>query len=323
MPICMTPAWGTRRGRASRTCFFSRAWRLGADRWHLAAALCALAAAGCGRLPGLGGEPTAQLILGTVAAAGDALPPPGALLRLDLLDVTTPRGAFRVAAQDYVADHRMPIPFAMRFDPRRVDAGRAYALRARVYVDGDLRFTADETPLVLSGGRFERAVVVVEEMTDQVDHLRRRLDRLAMTYGELALEGEDARFNAFWELGELRWIREFVDRGAQGSRVGEYAFVAGSLARYQEQSLTAQTARGPRAGHDRIAVRIDFDPSGQVVDTWQDVNGVAVEFEDERSGRALRRAALLRGAATAAGSASAAPSGKDEDASRARWGRGT
>jgi uncharacterized lipoprotein YbaY/heat shock protein HslJ len=50
-----------------------------------------------------------------------------------------------------------PFRFSIRYDPRRIEAGHTYSVRARITAGDNLLFTTDQAHLVLTGGRGNQA----------------------------------------------------------------------------------------------------------------------------------------------------------------------
>ena len=80
--------------------------------------------------------------------------PPGAVLRVSLLDVSRADTAADVLAGLEVADPgNVPIEFELTYDPVLIDDRGTYAVRATIDVDGTLWWTSTEAHLVLTDGR--------------------------------------------------------------------------------------------------------------------------------------------------------------------------
>jgi putative lipoprotein len=88
--------------------------------------------------------------------------PPGAVLEVELRDVSRADapadllGSARVAATGQV-----PIRFALRFDPARIDPRAAYAVAARLTFGGRLRFRSDAVHPVLTRGAGTHADILL------------------------------------------------------------------------------------------------------------------------------------------------------------------
>ena len=77
--------------------------------------------------------------------------PPGAVLRVSLLDVSRADAAADVIASLEVADPgNVPIDFELTYDPALIDDRGTYAVRATIDVDGTLWWTSIEAHLVLT-----------------------------------------------------------------------------------------------------------------------------------------------------------------------------
>jgi len=72
-------------------------------------------------------------LTGTVSYRERMALPPGAVVRVTLLDVSALDMPARVIAkQELHPDHEAPIPFTLRYDPKEIEPGRRYGLRAEI-----------------------------------------------------------------------------------------------------------------------------------------------------------------------------------------------
>jgi putative lipoprotein len=87
--------------------------------------------------------------------------PPDALLEVRLVDVSRADAPARGLAVTRVKTrHRMPVPYRLRFDEARIEPGHAYALQARITVEGKLWFITTTRHAVLAGGPDETDIKV-------------------------------------------------------------------------------------------------------------------------------------------------------------------
>jgi putative lipoprotein len=78
--------------------------------------------------------------------------PPNAVFEALLQDVTiADASAMEIARTAIPRPSGPPIRFSIAFDPARIDARRIYSVRARIVVDGRLKFTSDTAYPVLTG----------------------------------------------------------------------------------------------------------------------------------------------------------------------------
>lgn len=89
---------------------------------------------------------------GTVSFRERMALPPGAIVEVKLLDVSLADAPARTIAETRVSGRRIPAPWTLRFDDRRIDPRHSYALQARI-IDGDrLLFITAERHSVFTGG---------------------------------------------------------------------------------------------------------------------------------------------------------------------------
>ena len=78
--------------------------------------------------------------------------PSNAVFEATLLDVSLADAPATVLGRTVASDPPSPpIRFAIPYDPRDIDVGRSYSVRATISVDGQLRFTSDRVYPVLTG----------------------------------------------------------------------------------------------------------------------------------------------------------------------------
>jgi len=79
--------------------------------------------------------------------------PPGAVLEVELRDTSRADAPARVLGSTRIeTTGQVPIPFALRFDPARIDPRGSYTVAARLSVDGQLRFRSVAAYTVLTRG---------------------------------------------------------------------------------------------------------------------------------------------------------------------------
>lgn len=93
-----------------------------------------------------------RVLRGTVAYRERMALPPGAIVEVKLLDVSLADAPSRTIAETRVSGRRIPAPWTLRYDSRRIEPRRSYALQARI-LDGDqLLFITTERHSVFTGG---------------------------------------------------------------------------------------------------------------------------------------------------------------------------
>ena len=100
-------------------------------------------------------------LTGEITFAGDAAIPPGAVAEAQLRDVSLQDVAsVLIASQTVDGPERFPVPFAIRYDPARIDERRAYGMQVSITVGGELAYLNDTAFDVLTGGYPSRDVAV-------------------------------------------------------------------------------------------------------------------------------------------------------------------
>lgn len=91
--------------------------------------------------------------------------PPGAKVTVRLQDVSRADAPAEVLAEQVIVPTtQVPIPFALRYDPARIDARHRYSVSARIEVDGKLWFVSDTHNGVLTQGAPAEVEVVVQRV---------------------------------------------------------------------------------------------------------------------------------------------------------------
>jgi copper homeostasis protein (lipoprotein) len=78
--------------------------------------------------------------------------PPGAVFEAAIEDVSRADAPSTVIGTTVIDNPMPPIRFTISFDPAEIAPERSYAIRARILVDGQLRFTSDHVHRVLTRG---------------------------------------------------------------------------------------------------------------------------------------------------------------------------
>ncbi len=112
---------------------------------------------------GTGDAPQEARVTGTVTYLQRIALPPGAVIEVRLLDVSRVGATATTIAEQIInpAGRQVPIPFELRYDPRRIEERRRYTIQARILVGGRLRFINTEAYPVITGGHPDTADVIV------------------------------------------------------------------------------------------------------------------------------------------------------------------
>lgn len=108
---------------------------------------------GCGTTSTLDWENNATKTIDGTLAYRERMPlPPHAVVSVALEDVSRMDGAAVVLRKKTFNSEgkQVPLPFQLTYDPSKINPKHQYALRARIEVDGKLRFTNDSRVAVIT-----------------------------------------------------------------------------------------------------------------------------------------------------------------------------
>ncbi|MBR0682792.1 META domain-containing protein [Roseomonas eburnea] len=146
-------------------------------------------------------------ITGTVTYRERMALPPGAVLEVDLLDISrADAAAERIAAMRIEATAQPPIPFTLTFDASRIDERKTYAVAARLLVGGRVLFRNDVAHPVLTRGAGTHAEIL--------------LRRVATPAGQAALIGPNWIAEDIGGRGVVDRLRTEITFGAEGRAFG-------------------------------------------------------------------------------------------------------
>ncbi|MDQ3687265.1 MAG: YbaY family lipoprotein [Acidobacteriota bacterium] len=102
-------------------------------------------------------------VTGTVTYRQRVALTPGAVVEVKLLDVSRADAPSVTIAEQIIkpAGRQVPIEFELRYDPRRIEQNRRYAVRARILEGVKLQFTSTQVYPVITGGNPNTVEVIV------------------------------------------------------------------------------------------------------------------------------------------------------------------
>jgi uncharacterized lipoprotein YbaY len=108
-----------------------------------------------GTVPTTAYTPLIETITGTVTMTQPIALPPGAVIEVDLADVSSGAATAQIVASQTItsAGQPAPIPFAIAYDPAQIVLDHTYALQAKVYVNGQLKWTNPQMYPVLTNNQ--------------------------------------------------------------------------------------------------------------------------------------------------------------------------
>jgi uncharacterized lipoprotein YbaY len=109
-------------------------------------------------------EQPAGEVTGTVTYRQRMALPPNAQIEVSLEDVSQADAAAKLVAEQKMTlgERQVPVPFALKFDPAKIDPTHSYGVRAKIVVDGEVRFASDQAYPVLTMGHPSSVEVLVE-----------------------------------------------------------------------------------------------------------------------------------------------------------------
>ncbi len=94
-------------------------------------------------------------VTGTVSYLQRMALPPNAVIHVKLSDVSQFEGAEKVIAEQNLnlGQRQVPVPFALKFDPAKIDPKHTYSVSAKITVDGQVWFATGQNYPVLTEGQ--------------------------------------------------------------------------------------------------------------------------------------------------------------------------
>jgi putative lipoprotein len=133
--------------------------------WTVAAvAFCTILAA-CHTAAGTAPGRDSNRVTGSVTYRERIALPPHAVVHVEISDVSRlDAPAVVLSERDITGAGQVPIPFELPYDAAAIDPRRAYAVRARINVDGRLIFTTEAAVPVITRGHPERIEIVLRHL---------------------------------------------------------------------------------------------------------------------------------------------------------------
>jgi hypothetical protein len=184
--------------------------------------------------------------------------PPDAVVEVTLSDVSVQDAAASIIAQATVvaAGREVPLPFELRYDPKKIHPTGWYAMRAAIRREGRLIFTSDTVYRVITHGnptQVDLHLVRVGDGADsrsggaaRVEAIRADLASYRAVQGTGAAGDDGAAWIAYFDGAALRRIDETSGQGHDGTAENEYYFESGKLVAYVSRETRAVTDPGRR-----------------------------------------------------------------------------
>jgi len=103
-------------------------------------------------------------VSGTVTYLVRMALPPQAVVEVQLQDVSLADAPTRVIAEEKftLGNKQVPLPFALKYDPGKIDAKHSYRLRAQISTAGELKFATDQVYKVITQGNPSKVDLILK-----------------------------------------------------------------------------------------------------------------------------------------------------------------
>jgi len=238
-------------------------------------------------------------VSGTISLRGDKQPSADATLVLNLMDVSsTAVGSAPLASKTSPAGS-FPQSFKLTFNPAEVKPNDLYVIQATL-TDGDRKYVMPIQAPVLAKGSNNDAVAIelVAEQTPGEEVLARFTSVQKQIGGMKVSQGTklEADFSRGWQLfrqaGEVKFIRELVDRGDKGYTSTDYAFKDGKV-----WAIVQETKANSGAKPSAID-RAGWNDDGHLVLKQHEVGGDVQSLDEAAANKLKGEAKTILGLAT-------------------------
>jgi putative lipoprotein len=114
-------------------------------------------------LSAVGAPALAASVTGSVTYRERMALPPGYVLRVELRDISRQDAASEeIASVEMRPRRQVPIRYALRYDPGRIDPAYMYSVSARILIDGRLAFISTRINSVLTRGASSKADILLQ-----------------------------------------------------------------------------------------------------------------------------------------------------------------
>lgn len=238
-------------------------------------------------------------VSGTISLRGTMQPSADATLVLNLVDVSSSAVGSAPLASKTSPAGSFPQSFKLTFNPAEVKQGDLYVIQA-VLTDGERKYTMPiQAPVLAKGSKNDGVVIeLVAEQTPGEELLAKFTDERAQIGGMKVSQGTklEADFSRGWQLfreaGEVKFIRELVDRGDKGYTSTDYAYKDGKVWAIVQETKSSSTAK-PSA-----IDRAGWADDGKLVLKQHEVGGDVQPLDEAVANRLKGEAKTILGLAT-------------------------
>jgi putative lipoprotein len=110
--------------------------------------------------------PATESVTGTVSYLQRMALPTNAVIQVQLSDVSLADAPAKMIAEQTInlGQRQVPIPFALTFDPSKIDSKHTYSVSAKITVDGKLSFITDKSHPVLTNGNPSHVDLILKQV---------------------------------------------------------------------------------------------------------------------------------------------------------------
>jgi putative lipoprotein len=111
--------------------------------------------------------PAEESVTGTVSYLQRVALPTNAVIQVKLADVSLADAPAKIVAEQTInlGQRQVPVPFALNFDPAKIDPKHTYSVSAKITVDGQLWFTTDQSYPVLTNGKPSHVDLILKQVS--------------------------------------------------------------------------------------------------------------------------------------------------------------
>jgi putative lipoprotein len=111
--------------------------------------------------------PAEESVTGTVSYLQRVALPTNAVIQVKLADVSLADAPAKIVAEQTInlGQRQVPVPFALNFDPAKIDPKHTYSVSAKITVDGQLWFTTDQPYPVLTNGKPSHVDLILKQVS--------------------------------------------------------------------------------------------------------------------------------------------------------------
>lgn len=113
--------------------------------------------------------PATESVTGTVSYLQRMALPTNAVIEVQLSDISLADAPAKVIAEQTInlGQRQVPVPFALTFDPAKIDSKHTYSMSAKITVDGELSFITDKSYPVLTNGNPSRVDLILKQVPSE------------------------------------------------------------------------------------------------------------------------------------------------------------